>query len=306
MKEKIEILPVSLLESERHTVRQLRELAGKLKLEFGWHYLLDLSWILSQIEAIQEKRFIDAGAGTGILQWFLAERGAKVISIDRESRADLAPRFRRRFNVCGLRMDDLNDGKSGLEEKPNLNYQSIKLWASDLQDRIENQLDEKRSRPAAANSGEVIIYNQDLTNLVDIDDSTVDAVVAVSSLEHNSPGDLRQVVKELMRVLKPGGALLATLAAAREEDWFHQPSRGWCYSEGSLREIFKFSPKMPSNYSRYDRLFEQLRANEELKNNLADFYSRSGDNGMPWGKWDPQYQPVGVCKIKQETVLGEL
>ena len=31
---------------------------------------------------------------------------------------------------------------------------------------------------------------------------------------------------------------------------------------------------------------------------LAAFYARSGDNGMPWGKWDPQYQPVGVCKVK--------
>ena len=27
---------------------------------------------------------------------------------------------------------------------------------------------------------------------------------------------------------------------------------------------------------------------------LADFYFRSGDNGMPWGNWDPQYMPVGV------------
>ena len=37
----------------------------------------------------------------------------------------------------------------------------------------------------------------------------------------------------------------------------------------------------------------------ELRDNLASFYFRSGDNGMPWGKWDPQYQPVGVCKVKR-------
>jgi len=38
---------------------------------------------------------------------------------------------------------------------------------------------------------------------------------------------------------------------------------------------------------------------QELRDHLAEFYFLSGDNGMPWGKWDPQYQPVGVCKVKQ-------
>jgi hypothetical protein len=36
-----------------------------------------------------------------------------------------------------------------------------------------------------------------------------------------------------------------------------------------------------------------------LRDNLASFYGRSGENGMPWGVWDPRYQPVGVCKVKR-------
>lgn len=56
---------------------------------------------------------------------------------------------------------------------------------------------------------------------------------------------------------------------------------------------------MPSNYSQKDILFEKLKEqNNELHKKLAPFYFKSGDNGMPWGKWDPQYQPVGVVKIK--------
>jgi SAM-dependent methyltransferase len=148
-------------------------------------------------------------------------------------------------------------------------------------------------------SGEVIIYNQDLTHLVDINDQSVDAIVAVSSLEHNSPENLERVVSELLRVLKPGRPLYATLGCAKNKDWFHEPSKGWCYSERTLRRIFDLETDTRSNFDQYDDLMSALRANKELESNLASFYFGSGDNGMPWGKWDPQYQPVGICKIKR-------
>ena len=43
MDEKIELLSVSLLDSERKRITELKNLAHRLKLEFGWHYLLDIS-----------------------------------------------------------------------------------------------------------------------------------------------------------------------------------------------------------------------------------------------------------------------
>ena len=146
--------------------------------------------------------------------------------------------------------------------------------------------------------GQVLIYNQDLENLVDIPDGALEAVVAVSALEHNQPEGLQRVVAEIMRVLKPGGRLLATLGAHRDQDWWHAPSSGWCYSEASLRRLFALDPDASSNYDCYDELFASLCANAELREGLAEFYFRSGENGMPWGRWDPQYLPVGVLKIK--------
>jgi len=101
-----------------------------------------------------------------------------------------------------------------------------------------------------------------------------------------------------MRVLKPGGKLIATLGAAKDQDWFHEPSKGWCYTEATLRDIFELNPECPSNYDQYDELFEALCNCTELHDNLADFYFKSGNNGMPWGIWDPKYQPVGVVKVK--------
>ena len=122
---------------------------------------------------------------------------------------------------------------------------------------------------------------------------------AVSALEHNSPAGLKIVAAELMRTLKPGRPLLATLTAARDQDWWHEESSGWCYTADSLRDIFELPPETPSNYAEYDQLFNALRDCAELRDNLASFYFNSKNNGMPLGIWDPKYQPVGICKIKQ-------
>jgi len=123
-------------------------------------------------------------------------------------------------------------------------------------------------------------------------------VVSVSALEHNTPQGLGVVVKELMRVLKPGGVLLATLTAGRDQDWWHEASSGWCYTDNTLRQIFDLPASVSSNYDRYDELFEKLRNCAELRDNLASFYFHDDRKGMPGGVWNPQYQPVGVCKIK--------
>lgn len=291
MQERIELLPVSLLDDCRPTVKALRRLARSLQLEFGWHYLLDLTWIIQQIGDIKGKHIMDAGAGTGLIQWYLADQGAQVLSVDRSSRADLPLRFRRRFRVRGLRQIDLIPASHLLQSKLR-GPEKMRVKAISQARDIISIGDLRRS------SGRVIVYNQDLKTLGDVKEGSLDAVVAVSALEHNPQEDLDQVVSELLRVLKPGGLLLATLCAARDQDWYHPPSQGWCYTEATLRARFRLPPDKPSNYSHYDELFTSLRNCAELRDNLAAFYFRSGDNGMPWGKWDPQYQPVGVYKIK--------
>ncbi|HEY5671860.1 MAG TPA: class I SAM-dependent methyltransferase [Anaerolineales bacterium] len=292
MEDKIEILSVELLDQHRPTVRALKRLAGSLGLEFGWHYLLDLTWIISLLGAVKGKRILDAGAGTGVLQWYLAEQGAEVISVDRLSRANLPLRFRRRYNVRGLRSQDLLPSatilRQSFTERTKLQLK-VKSQVRDLAG-----LTDLRRVP-----GRVIIYNQELQNLSDLADASIDAVVAVSALEHNPPEGLPGVVIELQRVLKPDGVLLATLGAARQADWLHVPSQGWCYTDASLRRHFDLPADTLTNYDRHDDLFSALRDCAELRDGLASFYYQSGDNGMPWGRWDPQYQPVGVCKVKR-------
>ena len=132
----------------------------------------------------------------------------------------------------------------------------------------------------------------------ELDTDSFDAIVSVSALEHNDADSLKELVGELMRVLKPGGVLLATLAAAKEEDWFHEPSKGWCFTEATLKQSFSMNDPW-SNFGEYDELFQKTYDSQYLQDNLAPMFFESGDNGMPWGIWDPKYQPVGVLKRKE-------
>jgi 2-polyprenyl-3-methyl-5-hydroxy-6-metoxy-1,4-benzoquinol methylase len=296
--EKIEILSVELLDQHRARVENLRQLAGSLRIEFGWHYLLDIVWILHHLEEsvgdVDGMRISDAGAGVGLMQWYLAQSGATVISIDRSGRENLPLFYRARYQVEGLRPVDL------APPLPTL----LNGWrtTTGARARIGRALRDLLALPRIGTTsrqrGKVVIYNQDLKNLNEIPDESLDAVVAVSALEHNPPENLQIVVNELMRTVKKNGVLIATLGAAEGQDWYHEPSSGWNYTAQSLRRAFSLAKDVPSNYQDYSDLLSALRNCVELRENLASFYFASGNNGMPWGKWDPKYQPVGVVKIK--------
>jgi ubiquinone/menaquinone biosynthesis C-methylase UbiE len=294
--DQIEILPVSLLDAQRQLVEEMQQISEAMSIGLGWHYLLDLSWAAHHLGPRAGMRVMDAGAGTGIMQWWLADQGVDVISADRQSRAHLSTGIRRRYRIKGLRHSDLDpllltfrDFLPSRSPRHWLQYPhklagSLRLWL-------------EKTEPAAG-KGTIVIYNQDLQSIPDIADNSVDAIVSISALEHNSPEGLRDCLTELIRVLKPGGKLVATLVAAKDQDWFHEPSKGWCYTEATLRDIFNLPNNCPSNYDRYDELFETLQDCRELRDRLADFYFQSGSNGMPWGIWDLRYQPVGVVKVK--------
>jgi ubiquinone/menaquinone biosynthesis C-methylase UbiE len=294
---KIEIPSVELLNKHRDVVNSIRQLARSVRLEPGWHYLLDLTWIIENLGPVTGQHILDAGAGVGLMQWYLVEQGAaEVISADRGSRADLPLVMRARYKVSGMRSMDIKPA-SGVFKNDVANARGLSKPPIALRSLAELML---TGFPKHFD-GQVVIYNQDLTYMPEVADNSLDAVVAVSALEHNSPDGLQKVVAEIMCKLKPGGKLLATLCAGKDKDWFHEASQGWCYTDATLKHIFDLPEDAPSNYSQHDELFAMLRDCAELRDHLAKFYSKSGDNGMPWGKWDPQYQPVGVCKTKPLT-----
>lgn len=296
MIDKIEIPPVGLLDQRRAIVDEFKALSRSLRHgAIGWSYYLEWAWIFSQFDRsdLVGRRVLDAGAGLGLGQWYLAEHGAEVYSVDRLSRACLPLHLRRRYRVEGLRENDL------LPVRRFLNPFDRRASLGEKARNLGRSLRGGYARPSGGRApGNVILYNHDLSELPELPDASINLIVSTSSLEHNRPDQLATVVTELMRVLRPGGMLVATLAAAKESDWFHAPSHSWCYSESSLKQAFDLSSDPGSNYALFDRLMQDMRECDELRRGLARHYYLSGNNGMPWGRWDPAYLPVGVVKVK--------
>ena len=298
--DKIELLSVSLLNSHRLLVNEFRNSALKLGLGLGWHYLLDLSWAASQLPQSKEMLVIDAGAGYGLMQWWLSDKGIDVLSIDKLNRDNIPNLIKANYNIYKLISNNLNN----LERIPIF---SIKKWgfSQSLRNIVHyikgTKLIAFKDNLQKKNKGKVILYNTNLSDLKYIVDNSIDLVISISALEHNQPDQLMNCINELMRTIKPGGCLIATLAASKDHDWFHEPSQGWCYTENSIRKLFNIPNDCASNFQHYDEYMTFLKSCNELKDNLSDFYFNSGNNGMPFGIWDPKYQPVGIVKIKHNT-----
>ena len=93
MGEKIEILECKLFEILKEEMKLVGLIREDLKKQIGWHYYLDLAWMLHEIRKLPQGALIlDAGAGTGLTQFMLASLGYNVISADFATRA-----FPRRF-----------------------------------------------------------------------------------------------------------------------------------------------------------------------------------------------------------------
>ncbi len=289
----LELLSVDLLEKYRDRADYFLALSRRLTITPGWHYLLDWLWLDHRLSQADGAHVLDAGAGVGLMQWHLAAQGVHVTSVDRSSRAHLPLHLRHWYNARGMRLQDLCPFPVTLDPRErgfSCRERLVVLGKSGLGSLRH------LGRPRA--KGLVSIYTQDLASLSEIPSDSVDAVVAVSSLEHNLPDGMQSIVHELWRVLRPGGALLATMSAAREDDWYHAPSRSHCYTEATLRRILHLPRATRSNFAHYESILAALRDCAELRDALPKSYFRSGENGMPWGIWNPVYLPVGIAVAK--------
>ena len=133
-----------------------------------------------------------------------------------------------------------------------------------------------------------------LCDIPDLPDNTFDAVISLSALEHIHFADITNAVEEIKRVVKPDGRWAVTTSGTEEEEtWFQKPSQGNCFSSRDIERIFEASSQGAQNPQ---ETLEKYRSNSYLKKNLSKVYFKSGGYGMPWGKWNPKYIPVGIFK----------
>ena len=306
MKCQIELLSPSILAAEPDLVREIDRMQFSLGLELGWHYILDLVWILSRLRDLKPSAILDAGAGQGLLQFMLAEEGHSVISVDFAPRrftlpARLVFKFRTLNNADSsdpylkhLRSRHL-DGASPFKALANIGWLAIFKLGRNVRAILALRFLIKERRALERKPASILVYQSRIERMDHLDDDSVDVVVSISALEHMEPTAIKQAIKEFRRVLKPGGRVIVTTSAAEKGDFYHQPSLGWCFAEQSLRDLFGLGRACPSNWSVYSEILSRLRKSRQLRHRLSPTYRVSGANGMPWGVWDPKYVPAGVA-----------
>ncbi len=304
MPDAIRLLDEGLIEEHTDLAIEVLAASTRLQVPLGWHYLLDLIWILRELDVAPPATVLDAGAGWGVLQFLLADRGYRVISADMvlrhtECRFDRLYHFEtfgEQEKIEHTYLDHLGERLgplSALDLRGTVEA-LMRTPLGDIPGRIRKRLlpstPEKR---APGDRPTVSLYRCDLGDMAALADHSIDAVVSVSALEHNPPEGVRRIVRELDRVTRPGGLQLLTVSACREGQRFHEQSHSHLLGEAGLRETYGLR-EVTSNFARFDEIEAGLRRSRFLRRWLASFYYDSGANGMPWGVWDPAYVPVGL------------
>ena len=274
--------------------------------DIGWHYYVDLVWVISQLHKMGLKpgsTLLDAGAGNGLLQFLLSFIGYHVLSLD------FAPRrfpfyIKRLFPIEVLTPAAPSQeryvehlafarGNFGIIRKIGPYFFKRKFHLSSWF-RLKEILASRKNKP-----GTITVIQNDMRQMSQVDDQSVDAVVSVSAVEHLQPDQLTSVFTEFARVMKPEAPMiLTTNASGTEEDWFHEPSQGWCFSQGSMAAWFGRASIFERRFSNFDNFLADYQKNDFLRQRLATFHFYSDKSGMPNGIWNPLYIPVGVVALR--------
>ena len=297
MENRIELISPEILDKHPALSSELIQMGKFLALSSGWHYPLDWTWVASLLGEVNHKNILDAGAGIGLLQWYLASKGANLISVDRSDRTCIPFHLVQKFNITGIRAEDkpllFSEIMNFANRKASV-PKRLKAIARGIAGSLKNfQLNPHRT-------GSVSFLNKDMKDLSEIPDNSMDIVISISALEHNEHiSDVKNIILELEKKLHPGGIMLITLPASQKGDWFFSPAYSWCFTEETLLELFDFEWNVSSNFGDYDSILSKLVRSEALKKNISLRYYFQPNSGMPRGKWNPQYLPVGIVKTKQ-------
>lgn len=265
--------------------------------EPGWHYPIDLTWILGWVTQNLDPpaTVLDVGAGTGLLQFLLAAQGYKVISLDLVSRR-IGQQYKRYFLVRDKQTKTLQteyarhltDDSSRLRLRI---HELLRLAKRRFSRAIRPlTLESRKAYKHRSEYGPIELYVGDITDSWE-EYSTVDGIVSLSALEHvPSIEHFVEVVGCLREFGKP---MCITTSAARETTWWHEPSKGWCFGPEVLGAL-DGSIENSSWRSSYDATLGRIRTSSYLKNNIPWYYFGNPNCGLPNGLWEPRYVPVAL------------
>lgn len=319
---RIEPLDISLL-NEKAELSLIDHWLGVLNWPNGWHYDLDIIWIIKKLKEAGIKpgsTILDAGAGLGVTQFILSALGYKIISLDFTYREN--PRFAKGiFNIKSKQdsfkgndheyMEFMTYGQksgnkaseSGHKLKKVLNLLSqpkyfIAVAEANIRSKfnIHYMLEKNKNHSAY---GEITFLRGTFNN-IPLPDQSVDALISVSAFEHNTYEDMPGSAIEFGRVVKTNGHIFVTTSLAKEKDWYFEAPKGWNLTAESLGKWFDISINQPVEF---DQNMQAIQSSTALKKRINDFYKFNQNCGLPYGDLsNAKYIPVGIIKqIKRES-----
>jgi ubiquinone/menaquinone biosynthesis C-methylase UbiE len=287
----------------------------------GWHYDMDIIWLLRELEKAGIKKgstILDAGAGLGATQFVLAARGYNVISLD-FSRRKFPILSRDIFDIEINDQDSLEykhdyigyvkyeENKSVISIRNRVFYiinKLLELGPQGILYRVKHRLRERENQ--RLNSIEKTKEHQEFGKIefiraafheIPLKDAAVDALVSVSAIEHADKNILEKNISEMKRVVKKDGLLLITTSATRKkEDWFHEKTRGWCFSKESLRKII--GSDLYDNYNP-ELAEEKILSSDIWRKRIDPYYVNDSESEFYQRKIQSlPYLPVGLKIIR--------
>ena len=312
--DKIELLSEKLIDLHLDVAIEVLAMSSRLSIPLGWHYLLDIIWVLvnireyrNSLDKDEELTVLEVGAGHGLLQFILASSDYQVISVDIAQR-DMPDNLKNlyQFNFMNDSKNLTNEYLKHHNMLPKSFYQRVFLKLINLSPKsfvmgISRRLgnNPRRLEQLSENTVKkpvIKIYQADARDMSLLPDSQIDFGVSISALEHNDPKLANGIQQELLRVIKKGGQILHTISATRHGCGFHEPSHSFLLDEEGLAKTYLLK-EYKSNFSQWGDIEKFLAEPKYLSRWLSSMYYNSGKNGMPWGVWDPGYLPVGVKKV---------
>lgn len=313
--EALEVLSPQLLTQYEEKLPLIDHWVSVFNWSNGWHYDLDILWILAQIEARGLKKgatILDAGAGLGVAQFILASLGYNIISLDFTYRN--IPKFSESIFKIQLDQDRFDEGTHsymefmnyGLKKNPIGNYFNFQKIYSALKNPAKVQyilnkkfrnyfnlsyfLERQKDHKDFGN----ITFLRGSFNKIPLPENSVDMLISISAFEHNTYDDMPASVKEFERVIKKDGLMLVTTSLAKEKDWFFEPSKGWNFTSETLQKWFDVKESKPIDFN---SALNEIRQSKYLEKRISPFYRFNGDNGLPFAKLsEAQYVPCGIAK----------
>ena len=272
--------------------------------QIGWHYIVDLTWIYSLAKGWPVgSRVLDAGGGAGPAQFLLLEMGMDVVNIDLLHTGSPFY-YAKRYGLEVERLESyaateyvthlkrVSSRRAGLGRLRQVMARNS--FVRRLRYQQYKRAHDQWQRLAGLNDrlvGRLKLLSGNLCHMPEVPAASFDAVVSLSALEHIPMAILPRALEEIDRVLKPGAYRAITTSATEKPTWFHEPSKGLCFAQADLERLFGAELLGTSEPA---TILEKYRNTSYLQDHLAEFYKKSGNNGMPWGKWNPQYIPAGI------------